>query len=159
MNSAKLLGIQMDNDQKWTIHFWGTKGLLTSLNQRVFAIIQISNQISGDKIRHIVKSLWVSKLRYGLQLTLKVRLTEDDVKTKDMKATQLAQNKVLRLLDRSRIKDKRSVREMLVKFNMLSINRTTIKLQEAWKASLDNKYPLKEEGMSQQETQDCPYGK
>ena len=132
MNSAKLLGIQMDNDQKWTIHFWGKKGLLTSLNQRVFAIIQISNHISGDKIRHIVKSLWVSKLRYGLQLTLKVRLTEDDVKTKDMKATQLAQNKVLRLLDGSRIKDKRSVREMLVKFNMLSINRTTIKLQEAW---------------------------
>ena len=48
----------------------------------------------------------MSKLRYDLQLTHKVRLTEEeDRKTKDIKATQLAQNKVR---NGSRVKDKRS---------------------------------------------------
>ena len=25
VNSAKLLGMMLDNDQKWTSHFWGKK--------------------------------------------------------------------------------------------------------------------------------------
>ena len=45
-------------------------------------------------------------MRYGLQLTNKVRLTEEDKYFKDIKATQLAQNKMLRLLDGSQVKDK-----------------------------------------------------
>ena len=32
VESAKLLGVMMDNDQKWNSHFWGKKGLLNSLN-------------------------------------------------------------------------------------------------------------------------------
>ena len=61
----------------------------------------------------------MSKVRYGLQLTHKVRLTEEDLKTKDMKATQIAQNKLLRLLNGSRIKDKRTMKDMLEKFNLM----------------------------------------
>ena len=41
VSSAKLLGITMDEDQKWTSHFWGKKGLLQALNQRLFAIGRI----------------------------------------------------------------------------------------------------------------------
>ena len=50
----------------------------------------------------------------------------------------------MRLLDGNRKKDKRSVRDMLVKFVMLSINQTAaqIKLQDARKASSDNEYPI-----------------
>ena len=55
-------------------------------------------------------------MRYGLLLTHKVRLAEEDKKTKDMKATQIAQNKLLRLLDGSRIKDRMNIRDMLYKF-------------------------------------------
>ena len=84
-------------------------------------------------------------MRYGIQLTHKVRMMEEERKSKDMKATQLAQNKMLRLLDGSRIKDKRSVKDMLEKFNMLSINPTMaeIKLLEAWKANRDEDYPIR----------------
>ena len=87
----------------------------------------------------------MSKLRYGLQLTQRVRLEEEERKSKNIKATQIAQNKVLRLLDGSKIKDRRSIAEMLTKFDLLSVNQTSaqIKLLEAWKASRDPDFPVK----------------
>ena len=42
VESTKLLGIMIDNDQNWTSHFWEKTGLLQSLNQRLFAIIRIA---------------------------------------------------------------------------------------------------------------------
>ena len=82
VRSAKLLGMMLDNDQKWTCHFWGKKGLLAALNQRLFAIRRIANHIPKDKLKHVANSLWMSKARYGLQLTHKVRMTEEDKKPK-----------------------------------------------------------------------------
>ena len=65
-----------------------------------------------------------------VQVTHKVRLTEKNAKTKDRRATQIAQNKVLRLLDGSRMKDKGSVGDMLVKFDILSINQTAVQIKQ-----------------------------
>ena len=61
-----------------------------------------------------------------------------------MKAAELAQNKVLRLLDGINIRDRRSIKDMLEKFDLLSINQTSaqIKQQEAWKAYRDEDYPI-----------------
>ena len=61
-----------------------------------------------------------------------------------MKAVQIVQNKLLRLLDGSRIKDRRSIKDMLDKFDLLSINQISaqIELIEAWKASRDEDYPI-----------------
>ena len=66
--------------------------------------------------------IWQTKLRYSLQLTDRVRLTEEDKKTNNIKATQIFQNKVLRLLDWSRLRYKRSIQDMLEKFDLLSIS-------------------------------------
>ena len=59
-------------------------------------------------------------------------------------ATQIAQNKVLRLLDGSRVKDQKRIKEMLDRFDIPSVNQTAaqIKLQEAWKASRDPDFPI-----------------
>ena len=65
----------MVNDQNWTSHFWGKKGLLQALNQKLYAIRRIANHIPKDKLKQIVDKLWVSKLRYGLQFMHKVRLS------------------------------------------------------------------------------------
>ena len=53
-----------------------------------------------------------------------------------MKVTQIAQNRMLRLLDGSRVGDRRSIGDVL------SINQTTaqIKLLEAWKANKHQDY-------------------
>ena len=53
----------------------------------MFANKQIANHISRNKLKIVANSIWMSKARYGLQLTNKVRLTEDDSKTKNIKAT------------------------------------------------------------------------
>ena len=58
----------------------GEKGLLKALNQRLFAIRRIANHIPKDKLRQVAISRWMSKARYGLQLTHKVRMTEEDKK-------------------------------------------------------------------------------
>ena len=141
--------------------FLGEKGLLQSLNQRLFAIRRLANHIPRDKLKMATNSIWMLKARYYIQLTDMVRLTEEDKKMKNIKATQLAQNKMLRLLDGSRVKDKRRIWDMLEKFGMLSINQTIaqIKLTEAWKANKDDNYPIKlrwtrenAEGTEQQNT-------
>ena len=51
---------------------------------------------------------------------------------------------MLRLLDGSRIQDKRNVRDMLEKFDMLSISQTLaqIKFLEEWKVNKDENYPI-----------------
>ena len=61
-----------------------------------------------------------------------------------MKATQIAQRRMLTLLDRSRVRDRRSIGDMLERVDVLSINQTTalIKLLEAWKANKHQDYPV-----------------
>ena len=75
---------------------------------------------------------------------MRVRLSEEESKNESMKAVQIAQNKVLRMLDNSSIKDRRRISEMLTKFDCLSVNQMVaqIKLTEAWKASTDPDYPV-----------------
>ena len=77
VRSAKLLGMTMDSDQKWTNHFWGKKGLLNALNQRLFAIRRIANHIPKEKLSQVANSIWMSKIRYGLHFTNKVRFREE----------------------------------------------------------------------------------
>ena len=61
-----------------------------------------------------------------------------------MKDLQLSQNKMLRLLNGTRISDKISTLSLLLKFNMLSVNQINaqIKLSEIWKAVKDEDHPF-----------------
>ena len=83
----------------------------------------------------MVHSLWISKLRYGLQLCLKVRLTEADTKSSISKALQKTQNRMLRAISGAKVKDHVSIKSMLEKHNLLSVNQLAakIKLMEVWK--------------------------
>ena len=84
----------------------------------------------------IVHSLWISKLRYGLQLFTKVVVSEEERRSAALKSLQITQNRLLRALNNSGIKDRISIRSMLSKFNLLSVNQLAaqIKLLEVWKS-------------------------
>ena len=43
--TTKLLGLNINDNQGWTEQFFGKKGLINSLNQRLYAIKRISNHI------------------------------------------------------------------------------------------------------------------
>ena len=71
----------------------------------------------------VVQSIWMSKLRYGLQLCNQVRLTPDDPSNALMNAVQIAQKKMLRMLDRVSLKDHVSTVSLLIKYNLPSVNQ------------------------------------
>ena len=130
---TKLLGIQIEESQEWNKHL---KSLKTSLNQRLFMLRRISHQIPKNKLMSVVHSLWVSKIRYGLQLCTRVQLKNEDQRTAIMKSLQLTQNRLLRLLNQTKVADKVSTKSMLEKFQLLSVNQLAaeIKLLEVWKS-------------------------
>ena len=43
--TAKLLGIQIDDDQKWTSQITGTGGVIPSLNSRLYLLKRLKNNI------------------------------------------------------------------------------------------------------------------
>ena len=92
----------------------------------------------------VVHSLWVSKLRYGLQLCTKVIINDEEKRTASLKALQLTQNRMLRAINGSKVRDRVSVKSMLAKFDLLSVNQLAaqIKLTEVWKAKNVENYAL-----------------
>jgi hypothetical protein len=75
----------------------------------------------------------------------KVGIHQEDPKHNNLTATQIPQNKILRLLDNSTLKERRSTLDMLSKFGLLSVNQlaANIKLTESWKCINENKYKIK----------------
>ena len=142
--SAKLLGMTLDDAQTWNTHFCGKGGIMSALNQRLFTIRRMKNHLMPQGLRKLADSIFNSKIRYGLQMCGKIRWQNSDTTPKLMKDLQLAQNKMLRLLNGSRISDKISTSALLSKFNMLSVNQINaqIKLSEMWKAVNDNCHPF-----------------
>ena len=139
--TTKLLGMYIDADQDWQSHF---KSLRSALNQRLFIIRRVQRQIRRNKLMPIVHSLWVRKLRYGLQLCVRVVAGEEDRKSAALKSLQLTQNRMLRTINGTRIKDKISIKSMLIKFDLLSVNQLAaqIKLTEVWKAKNQVDYAI-----------------
>ena len=126
---TKLLGIQIKESQEWNVQL---KSLTSSLNQRLDIIRKMSRHIPQCNLMNIVHSLWVSQLRYSLQLCTKVQLTYEERKPALMKSLQRTQNRLLRLLNNSRVADKIATKTLLEKFQLLSVNQLAaeVKLTE-----------------------------
>ena len=92
----------------------------------------------------VVHSIWFSKLGYGLQLCATTRIKENEPYNTDMKDIQIAQNRLLRMLNGCTLKDKISTKDMLKKLDLPSVNQLAveIKLTEVWKSLNDNAYPI-----------------
>ena len=104
----------------------------------------MKNHLLPSGLRKVAESLFNSKIRYGLQMCGKIRWNISDTTPKLMKDLQMSQNKMLRLLNGSRISDKISTSSLLTKFNMLSVNQINaqMKLSEMWKAVNDEDHPF-----------------
>ena len=98
----------------------------------------------------VANSIFISKIKYGLQLLGKVRMTKEDVEQGDLGAIQRVQNKMVRLLNGCRLLDKIKTQTLLKNVKMLSVNQINaqIKLTEVWKAVNDPNHPLKIEKLT-----------
>ena len=143
--SAVLLGIRFQDDLQWKSQIFGKGGLISSLNSRLYIIRRLKSHLSSKSVLKLVDGLFTSKIRYGLQLLGQVRTRTDDPECADLKAIQLIQNKLLRSLNGTLIKDRVSTSSLLEKYGVLSINQLNaqVKLLEIWKAMNVEGYPLK----------------
>ena len=141
---TKLLGVTMDDKQNWNEQFTGKGGLIASLNTRLFIIRRIANQIPHSQRKKLINSLWMSKLRYGLQICSRVRCTDLEPKTNNMRIAQITQNKMLRFLVGAEKKEHNRIKDMLETVDLPSVNQlaATIKLTETWKAVNVENYPV-----------------
>ena len=71
------------------------------------------SHLSLKSVEKVVDGLFTSKIRYGLHLLGKVRVTSRDPVCAIFKAIQLVQNKMLMVLNRNQLKDKVSIESML----------------------------------------------
>ena len=71
----------------------------------------------------------------------------DEIQGSNMKATQTAQNKMIRMVDNVSLKDHIRSADLLNKYGLLSVNQlaSQIKLVEAWKAVNLEDYPIQPE--------------
>ena len=92
--------------------------------------------ISKEAIIKVADSLFMSKVRYGLQLLGRVRISDSDTLNKELEDIQLVQNRLVRILNNKRISDRIRTSVLLSNVNMASINQThaQIKLLEIWKS-------------------------
>ena len=133
---AKLLGIIFNDKQKWKDHVFGKGGLINSLNQKVFLILRLKNFLNNKAILKVAESIFMSKIRYGLQLLGKVRLAESDSTNQEIDAIQRIQNKLVRILNSVRLMDKISAKTLAKRVGLLSVNQINaqVKITEMWKA-------------------------
>ncbi len=99
------------------------------VTQRLFVIRRVQNQLPKEKLLCVVHSLLMSKLRYGLQLYSKAVLNEDETRSPILKALQLTQNRMLRGINKSRIRDKISIKSMLKKLDLLLVNQLVVQIK------------------------------
>ena len=95
-SSAKLLGILFQDDLQWKEQIYGKGGVLSALNSRLHIIRRLKSHVSFKSTLKLVDGLFTSKVRYGLQLLGRVRLTNEDPECSALKAIQLIQNNLMR---------------------------------------------------------------
>ena len=81
--SSKLLGVTINEKENWSTQINEKGGVISSLNQRLYLIRRLKNQVNKTRLRKVAESIWTSRLRYGLQLYGKVRQTSEDPICKD----------------------------------------------------------------------------
>ena len=100
---AKLLGVNISENQKWTKQISGTNGVISALNQRNYLIRRLANHVNKEQLKKVADSIWTSKLRYGLQLYGPVRKSNLDPQSCELEKLQIAQNNMLRNLENVRV--------------------------------------------------------
>ncbi len=76
--SATLLGIKFQDNLQWAKQIHRKGGLIATLNSRLYIIRRMMSHMSKKSVLKLVDGMFMSKIRYGLQLYGKVRLEDED---------------------------------------------------------------------------------
>ena len=70
--------MRFKENKKWNEHIHGKGGVIASLNLRLFLIRRLKGQLNNQSLRKVSEAIFISKIRYGLQLLGKVRVSPND---------------------------------------------------------------------------------
>ena len=118
--------------------------MISALNSRLYLLRRLKRQLNQENLKKVAKSIYTSKIRYGLQLIGKVRTEVHESSQSDLNALQKTQNRLIRLLSGTKLSDKISTGSLLKNLKMLSVNQLNaqIKLTEIWKAVNNENHPI-----------------
>jgi len=118
--SEKLLGLHISSDLDWKVHI---DKLCRVLRQRLGLLRRIKYKISGEKLPIIAEAIFTSKIRYGLAVYSKPRLTGADPECQEMRKLQTLQNDMLRVINGHRRSDHINMKKLRERMTMMSINQ------------------------------------
>ena len=96
---------------------------ISNLNSRLFMLRRLARVISRDRLKRLSDSLYTSKIRYGIQLFGKVRLSESDPTDGLMECLQIAQNRFARFMHGSTLTDRINNQIIYQEVDILSVNQ------------------------------------
>ena len=96
-----------------------------------------------NRLKKIADSLYLSKIRYGIQLYGNVRTKSDETEQKLMGTIQVAQNKLARYLNGNKLLDKIPTAQIYKELKMQTVNQINgqVKLLDVWKAQHFERHP------------------
>ena len=142
---AKLLGINLDTNQKWSSQIKGIGGTISSLKSRLYLLKRLARVICKEKLKKVADSLYTSTIRYGIQLFGKVRLNKSDPTDSLLESLQVTQNCFARFMHGTKLTDHINTAKIFGELNILSVNQINAqtKLLEVWKSQNVPNYPTK----------------
>ena len=121
--SEKLLGMYIEPKQKWNVHREKVK---IKLKQIIGSLQRLRFQLPKKVLFCVGEAMFNSSIRYGICLYIRPRLKEEEPSYGETRELQKLQNKMLRIVNKTKRKEKVSIKELLQKAGMMSINHMAI---------------------------------
>jgi len=133
-NCHSILGVTVNNTLTWTDHVYGSRGLLSSVKQRVGTLRRLSYQIPRSYLSQIASAVVAAKIRYGIAVYGSVRKNETEPIANANKDLQVMLNKAMRIATGCRLADRVSVSDLTGYTGIQSVNRMSAqsKIMLAW---------------------------
>ena len=116
---TELLGMTISGDLTWSQHAEETK---KKLRQRIGILRRLKYNIPQSTMRIIAEALFTSKLRSGIALYCKPRLSNREPKNKLLKELTVIQNDMMRAITMTRHGKRRSIKSLREKTKTTSVN-------------------------------------
>jgi len=142
----KLLGVQLQNDLKWSKQL---KKINQKVNFGLYQLRRLKPLLDSRTLKMVSEGIIMSHFRFcissfGAEL---LRLEENDPRKKDLGTLQVLQNKMCRIIYNHRLSDKISTKSLMEEAGMLSINQLVGQniAMEMWKAKYFKITPIIED--------------
>ena len=116
---TELLGMTISGDLTWSRHAEETK---KKLRQRIGILRRLKYNIPQSTMRIIAEALFTSKLRSGIALYCKPRLSKSAPKNKLLKELTVIQNDMMRAITMTKHGKRRSIKSLREKTKTTSVN-------------------------------------